>query len=258
MLLFSFGRTVSRRDKRRRRSQSAPPGDCDCQEARGSGGSAFPLCHASNQQTLRKTVTTPVSNPQIANATFKAHLQVVESAQHLIPIVCELASACSDALRRGRKILWAGNGGSAADSQHLAAELVGRFERDRTALASLALTTDTSILTALGNDYGFERIFARQVQAHGAEGDVLIGISTSGNSLNIVEMMKVAARLGIYRAAFTGADGGRLAAHVDLCIRVPSASTARIQEVHILIGHILCDLLERSAAATGDAQVSSA
>lgn len=148
------------------------------------------------------------------------------------------------ALRSGGRVLFAGNGGSAADAQHLAGELVSRFYYDREALAGLALTTDTSVLTAIGNDYGYEHVFARQVRGLGRRGDVLIGISTSGNSQNIAAAFKEARSMGITTIGLTGSTGGRLAESVDLCIRVPSNSTPRIQESHIVIGHILCAIAE--------------
>jgi len=149
------------------------------------------------------------------------------------------------ALKNGKKIMFCGNGGSAADSQHLAAELVGRFKKNRSALAAISLTTDTSILTALGNDFGFETIFARQVEGLGQKGDVLIGISTSGESKNVAEAVKKAKLMGIKTIGFLGGGGGSLAATVDLAIIVPSKNTPRVQESHITIGHIICNLIER-------------
>lgn len=146
--------------------------------------------------------------------------------------------------RGGNKTLLAGNGGSAADAQHIAAEFVSRFHFDRPGLPSLALTTDTSILTAVGNDYGYETIFRRQLEANGKPGDIFIAISTSGNSPNILEALRVCPALGIHRVGLTGATGGMMAALCDDCIRVPSLSTPRIQECHILIGHILCGMVE--------------
>jgi D-sedoheptulose 7-phosphate isomerase len=142
-----------------------------------------------------------------------------------------------------------GNGGSAADCQHLAAELVGRFERDRPGLASIALTTDTSILTSVGNDLGFERIFARQVEALGRPGDLLIGLSTSGNSRNVLAALEVGRGMGLRCAGLSGGSGGRLVTATDLCLSVPSGITARIQEAHILIGHMVCDLVETALAS---------
>lgn len=148
------------------------------------------------------------------------------------------------AYRDGRKTLVAGNGGSAADAQHIAAELVARFHFDRPGLPSLALTTDTSILTAVGNDFGYESVFSRQVQALGTKGDVFVGISTSGNSPSILAALAACKEKGIQTIGLTGATGGKMADLCDLCLRVPSTETPRIQESHILIGHILCCLVE--------------
>ncbi|HEV2213994.1 MAG TPA: D-sedoheptulose 7-phosphate isomerase, partial [Terracidiphilus sp.] len=153
------------------------------------------------------------------------------------------------AVLAGKKVLWCGNGGSAADSQHLAAELMGRFRRERRGLASVALTTDTSILTAIGNDYGYDRVFARQVEALCNPGDVLVGISTSGNSRNVCAAVETAKSIGAYTVAFTGESGGKLASLADIILRMPSSDTARIQEGHILCGHMLCDWIEIAACA---------
>lgn len=162
----------------------------------------------------------------------------------LIALVKRVAEECVGALQRGNRILFAGNGGSAADAQHLAAELVSRFAFDRPGLAGIALTTDTSILTAVGNDYGYEKVFARQIEAHGREGDVLVALSTSGNSPNILEALDAARFQNIRTIGLTGASGGRVLALSDYCVRVPSDETARIQECHIVIGHVLCGLME--------------
>lgn len=162
----------------------------------------------------------------------------------LIGIVAEIGKACGDALQRGNKIMLAGNGGSAADSQHIAAEFVSRLSRDREALAGLALTTDTSILTAAGNDYGFETIFARQVRGLGRPGDVFIGISTSGNSPNILCALEAARESKIVTVGLTGASGGRMEPLCDILLRVPSKQTACIQEMHIKAGHIICAIAE--------------
>lgn len=162
----------------------------------------------------------------------------------LVALIKRVAEECIEALRRGNRILFAGNGGSAADAQHLAAELVSRFAFDRPGLAGIALTTDTSILTAVGNDYGYEKVFARQIEAHGRDGDVLIALSTSGNSPNILEALEAARFQEIRTVGLTGANGGRMRALSDYCVRVPSDETARIQECHIVIGHVLCGLME--------------
>jgi D-sedoheptulose 7-phosphate isomerase len=156
-----------------------------------------------------------------------------------------VARLCAKALRDGNKLLLAGNGGSAADAQHLAAELVSRFYFDRPGLAAVALTTDTSALTAIGNDYGFERLFARQVDALGRKGDVFIGLSTSGNSPNILKALDEARLKGLVTVGLTGQGGGKMAALCDHCLRMPSSETPRIQEGHIVVGHTLCALVER-------------
>jgi D-sedoheptulose 7-phosphate isomerase len=155
-----------------------------------------------------------------------------------------LVRSCSDALRSGHKLLFFGNGGSAADAQHLATEFVVRYRRNRRALAAIALTTDTSALTAIGNDFGFDELFARQVEALCSSGDVAIGISTSGNSENVIRGLQAAKAGGAVTVAFTGEGGGRLAGRVDCSIRIPSTVTARVQEMHLLLGHVLCAILE--------------
>ncbi|HMY11684.1 MAG TPA: D-sedoheptulose 7-phosphate isomerase, partial [Turneriella sp.] len=149
------------------------------------------------------------------------------------------------AYRAGKKTLIAGNGGSAADAQHIAAEFVSRFYFDRPALASIALTTDTSALTAIGNDYGYELLFSRQIEANGSSGDIYIAISTSGNSKNVLKSLESAKKLGIKTVGLTGRSGGKMKDMVDYCICVPSDETPRIQETHILIGHILCAAVEK-------------
>jgi D-sedoheptulose 7-phosphate isomerase len=180
------------------------------------------------------------------------HLAGVERSRLLLAPAAILAEAAISVLRSGGKLLLCGNGGSAADSQHIATELTVRFEADRIALPAIALTTDTSTLTAAGNDYGFEQIFARQVDALGRKGDLLIGITTSGNSPNIVAALKTARAEGLVTACLTGRDGGIIAREnlADHCLIVPSDVTARIQEVHILIGHMLCSAIETAFAGT--------
>src|SRR5262245_35993464 len=158
------------------------------------------------------------------------------------------AEAIVESLRAGGKVLVFGNGGSAADAQHLAAELVGRFVRDRRALPALALTTDTSILTALGNDFGFEAVFRRQIEAHGRTGDVAIAISTSGRSPNVLEAARVARERGLVTIGLTGRGGGALAPMVDHLLDVPHQDTARIQEVHGMVVHVLCEIVEGAFA----------
>ncbi|MEI6098752.1 MAG: SIS domain-containing protein [Alphaproteobacteria bacterium] len=154
------------------------------------------------------------------------------------------ADLCVTALRAGGKVIFCGNGGSAADSQHLAAELMGRFLMDRTPLAALALTVDTSALTAIGNDYGFDEVFARQLRGIGRAGDVIIGLSTSGSSRNVVRAFDAAGELGITRIALTGQAESPMSALAELALRVPSRQTNHIQEMHIAIGHIICGIVE--------------
>ncbi len=162
----------------------------------------------------------------------------------LLASVAEVAERCGQSLVQGGKLLFAGNGGSAADAQHLAAEIVGRFERERDAWAAIALTTDTSLLTAVANDYGYNEIFARQVAGLGREGDVFFGISTSGNSPSVVRAVSVCRERGILTVGMTGANESELSRLCDYCFAVPARKTARIQEAHILLGHILCELIE--------------
>jgi len=154
------------------------------------------------------------------------------------------ANLIISAYQNNCKTMLAGNGGSAADAQHIAGEFVSRFNFNRPGLPSIALTTDTSILTAIGNDYGYEMLFARQVQAQGTKGDVFIGISTSGNSSNIIEALKICKEKGIKTIGLTGNSGGKMADLCDFCFKVPSIQTPRIQESHILIGHIICGIVE--------------
>ena len=152
----------------------------------------------------------------------------------------------AECLRGGGRVLAFGNGGSAADAQHLAGELVGRFRRDRAALSAIALTTDSSVVTAIGNDMGYESVFRRQVEAHGRPGDVAIGITTSGRSPNVVQALQVARERGLVTMGLTGGGGGRLAGAVDYLIDVPHADTARIQEVHGMVVHVLCQIVEEA------------
>ena len=172
------------------------------------------------------------------------HFKVVQDMRKIMPEVASAGLRVRTALEKRRKILICGNGGSAADSQHMAAEFVGRFVKERQSLPALALTVDTSLLTAVGNDYGFDCVFSRQVEGLGQEGDVLIAISTSGNSANVVKAVKTAKEKGIYVIALTGENGGILAKESDLCLAVPSQVTARIQEMHIMIIHMICEIAE--------------
>lgn len=174
------------------------------------------------------------------------HLEVIRSLEASSDVIEAIAGKMTACLREGGKICFMGNGGSAADSQHLAAEFVGRFQMERGALPSIALTTDTSILTAVANDYGYEAVFERQVEALVRAGDVVVGISTSGNSPNVLKAMRKAAAAGACTVGFTGESGGRLAEECELCLKVPSGKAARIQEGHILAGHSLCELVEEN------------
>jgi D-sedoheptulose 7-phosphate isomerase len=160
-------------------------------------------------------------------------------------LIAETAAKMSLALKEGRKVLLFGNGGSAADAQHIAAEFVGRFIPDRKPLPALSLATDTSALTALGNDYGYDAVFSRQVQALGNAGDIAIGISTSGNSPNVLEAFAAARAKSMLTIGFTGQDGGKMNGRADVLFRVPSRMTPRIQETHITLGHVLCELIDR-------------
>jgi D-sedoheptulose 7-phosphate isomerase len=160
------------------------------------------------------------------------------------------AQAIQKALQRDGKILLFGNGGSAADAQHIAAEFVGRFARDRDPLPAIALTTNASILTAVGNDYGFEQVFARQIRALGRRADVAVAISTTGRSPNVVAGIRAAKKLGLTTIGLTGGDGNRLARMVDIALVVPSTNTARIQECHVTLGHILCEIIDALLHAT--------
>lgn len=175
---------------------------------------------------------------------IKQHIDTIELLTESSDLIETIVLTITRCLRQNGKILWMGNGGSAADCQHMAAEFVGRFEQERKGLASIALTTDTSILTSVGNDYGFEKIFSRQIESLCNNNDIVIGISTSGNSRNIVEGFNKAQEIGAYTIGFTGNNGGLMADQVDTCIIVPSNNTARIQEAHILMGHIICACVE--------------
>lgn len=171
--------------------------------------------------------------------------------ENLITLIKNASLEVIKAYRNGNKTLLAGNGGSAADAQHIAGEFVSRFYFDRPGIASIALTTDTSILTAIGNDYGYENLFARQVQAQGVKGDIFIGISTSGNSKNILKALDLCKQKGIISIGLSGASGGAMNELCDYCIKVPSTCTPRIQEAHILIGHIICAITEEELFGKG-------
>jgi len=173
-----------------------------------------------------------------------AHMQMFDALEAAFPLVSEVGVLLQNCIKNGGKILLCGNGGSAADSQHIAAEIVGRFKKERKGLPAIALTTDTSILTSVGNDYGYDYIFARQVEALCRPEDVLIGITTSGNSANVVRAIEAANEIGATTIGLTGGTGGKLTALCKHNLVVPSNVTARIQEAHIFIGHCLCEILE--------------
>ncbi len=178
-------------------------------------------------------------------AEFKNISDNFTKLQSLSPQVEAVASLCVNTLKNGNKIMFCGNGGSAADAQHLAAVLVGRYKINRPAMNALALTVDTSILTAIGNDYGYDTVFERQVEGLGKKGDVLIGLSTSGNSKNMLLAFDMAARKGIKTVAMTGNCGGKMKQRADYAINVPSEAANNIQEMHLAVGHLLCGVIEK-------------
>lgn len=175
---------------------------------------------------------------------FVDHRHVLDKTEALIPDVEKMAALCAKALAEGHKILLCGNGGSAADAQHIAAEFVGRFHKERISLPAIALTTDTSILTAVGNDYAYNRVFARQVEGLGQKGDIFWGVTTSGNSANVIEAAKIARARGLVVIGSLGKDGGQMQSLCDAAIVVPDTSTARIQEMHILCAHSICEVID--------------
>jgi D-sedoheptulose 7-phosphate isomerase len=166
--------------------------------------------------------------------------------ENISDAISDVTNLVVDCLKSGGKVMFCGNGGSAADSQHLATELMGRYKRDRAPMAALALTVDTSALTAIANDYAFEDVFARQLRGIGRTGDVLIGLSTSGNSENVLKAVRLAREMQVHTVAFTGSPGGALAELADLCIVAPASVTNRIQEMHIAIGHMICGFVEEA------------
>ena len=182
----------------------------------------------------------------IIKQCFQDHEEVLSATKELQPAIGKAGALIGKAVAEGHKILFCGNGGSAADSQHLAAEFVGRFQKERIALPAIALTVDTSILTAVANDYGYGIVFQRQVEALGQPGDILVGISTSGNSGNVLAAIGAAKRRGMAVIGMTGMGGGKMKDICDVCLSVPAKVTARTQEMHILIGHILCEVAEEN------------
>jgi len=182
-------------------------------------------------------------------SSIEASIAVKErllSGVEVVSSIAKVSEILVEALEQGNKVLLFGNGGSAADAQHMAAEFVGRFAFDRPPLPALALSVNTSCVTAIGNDYGFDQVFSRQIEALAHRGDVAIGISTSGNSPNVVSALSVSRQKGLHTIALTGCTGGKLKNEVDYCICVPSSDTPRIQECHILIGHIISELVEQT------------
>ena len=188
--------------------------------------------------------------PEFARRQVEGSIAVKQALladKRLLQVLEEVAREASRVLAGGRKVLLFGNGGSAADAQHIAAELVGRYKRERKAMPAIALTVNSSALTAIANDYSFEQVFARQVEALGAPGDLAFGISTSGNSPSVLRGVEAARAGGILTVGLTGRTGGRLKPLVDHCLQVPSDDTPRVQEAHILLGHILCEYVEEAA-----------
>jgi D-sedoheptulose 7-phosphate isomerase len=198
-----------------------------------------------DRASLEIVQKTLVDSRDVVNVTLRD--------DHLQSTIVEIANKWIESLRAGGKIVLCGNGGSAGDAQHIAGELVSRFLFDRAPLAGLALTVDTSVLTAIGNDYGYEHTFSRQVRALGRAGDVLVGISTSGRSPNVVAALRAAREIGMVTIGFTGHSNGQMSEHCDLVFRAPSASTPLIQQIHITIGHIICQIVEQAMfGARGD------
>jgi D-sedoheptulose 7-phosphate isomerase len=180
------------------------------------------------------------------DASIAEHLAVAERMREVAPAIAQAAEAMIASARSGNTLLACGNGGSAADAQHIAAEYVGRFQRERRPLPAIALNTNTSALTAISNDHGYDAVFARQVRAHGRPGDVLLALSTSGESANVIEAIGAAREAGMVTIALCGAAGGAVSQACDIAIDVPATATPRIQEMHILVGHILCGLVEEA------------
>ena len=200
---------------------------------------------------------TPSKKQVIAEQLRETGRLHAELPQQQIDRIAELGALMAEAINAGRKILWFGNGGSATQSQHMAAEFVGRFRAERRALPSIALADNAATLTAIGNDYAFDRIFSRQLEGLAQPGDVAVGLSTSGTSRNVLEALRVARSLGVRPAGLTGGSGGRMPELCEVCICVPSMMTARIQEVHLTIGHILCGLVEDALASPRRPSASS-
>lgn len=178
---------------------------------------------------------------------FADHARVLEETKALIPVVREMADVMSQTLHQGHKILICGNGGSAADAQHIAAEFIGRFHNERISLPAVALTVDTSILTSVANDYSYDVVFSRQVEGLGQEGDVLWGITTSGNSGNVIKAVEAAKKKGLKTIVSSGKDGGAIRGMADISLVIPSDVTARIQEMHMLCAHLICEIIDEES-----------
>jgi len=185
-----------------------------------------------------------MNNTELLRKALADHQDVMTQLTSLLPDIDKVGQMMRACLQRGNKILLMGNGGSAADSQHIAAEIVGRYKRERRGLPAIALTTDTSILTAVGNDYGFDQVFSRQVEALCDVQDVVVGISTSGNSANVVKAIEVAKQIGAITVLLSGGSGGKLAAMCDYSLVMPAKETARIQEAHLFVAHSLCEIMD--------------
>lgn len=205
------------------------------------------LIKAKAAETMTMPTTTTITTDRIRDC-ISVMQSLLQSTEYLSAVTA-VAEAMTNSLRSGNKILFLGNGGSAADAQHLAAELTGRFLKERASLSGWALTTNSSVLTAIGNDYSYDEVFSRQIEGLGAPGDVAFALSTSGNSPNVLRALRVARDIKLTTVGLTGRTGGKLRAAVDHCICIPSDQTPRIQEAHILTGHILCELIEETLFA---------
>ena len=197
----------------------------------------------------KSNVSGSIAQLQRIRAIWEEHLKVAQTLPSVANAVSEVVDMIFASLSKGGQLFIAGNGGSAADAQHIVAELTGRFLLERKPIRAMALHANTSALTAIGNDYGYEHVFARELSAHARPGDVLLAISTSGNSANVLKAIEMARKLNVVVIGLTGNSGGKMRQACDLCICIPSSSTARIQEMHITIGHAICELLEERMAA---------
>lgn len=190
----------------------------------------------------------PCDNSNLCLSILSSHLEAARLLEGQVDVITSIAATVFEAITRRQRLFLCGNGGSAADAQHIAAELVGRFKAERRALPAIALTTDTSILTAVANDYDFDSVFARQIEALALPGDALLAISTSGNSRNVIEAVKAAKEMGVLTIGLTGGNGGVLKTLCDQVFVAPSSNTARIQEMHILVGHMVCEVIDARLA----------